>query len=191
MAHWYILGNMKFLTVFCVVMLMSVIMDDPYIVDFGKDGGGKNWQVIVDGVMGGLSTGKTQFKDHSVVFSGEVSLANNGGFSAFRSAYGVFDFSAFDSVSIRYRAIGQTFAISMEKDERFYMPNYRFKLPTDGDKWKELSLPLSSFQEHRLGNPTGNPLDLSELNKFIRIGFITVEKSEGPFELEIDYLSFH
>ena len=56
-------------------------------VDFGKIKDSKRWNIINDGVMGGLSEGKTWTTDDSVTFQGTVSLENNGGFSSYRSAY--------------------------------------------------------------------------------------------------------
>ena len=55
-------------------------------IDFGKKKDGRNWQVVNDGVMGGLSEGEAQLTDDSVVFKGNVSLDNNGGFSSLRSS---------------------------------------------------------------------------------------------------------
>ena len=51
----------------------------------GKDG--MSWQVVNDGVMGGLSEGKlTPNLAGTMMFSGMLSLENNGGFSTFRSS---------------------------------------------------------------------------------------------------------
>ena len=46
------------------------------------DQGTKGWQTVLDGVMGGLSTGRIAEGDGGTLrFSGELSLENNGGFS--------------------------------------------------------------------------------------------------------------
>ena len=44
---------------------------------------GQDWQVINDGVMGGLPKGTINFTDTSLVFQGSVSLENFGGFHRF------------------------------------------------------------------------------------------------------------
>lgn len=40
------------------------------------------WQAINDNVMGGVSQGNIHFSDNYAVFSGEISLENNGGFTS-------------------------------------------------------------------------------------------------------------
>ena len=47
-----------------------------------------NWQVVNDGVMGGRSYGNlTRSGDSEALFSGNLSLENNGGFSSIRAYY--------------------------------------------------------------------------------------------------------
>ena len=44
------------------------------------------WQIVNDGVMGGLSEGKVEFTGEGIMkFSGTLSLQNNGGFTTARS----------------------------------------------------------------------------------------------------------
>jgi hypothetical protein len=49
------------------------------------DPGIMDWQVINDGVMGGLTRSSARCGDHGVLFSGTLSTANNGGFASIRS----------------------------------------------------------------------------------------------------------
>ena len=39
------------------------------------------WRIVNDGVMGGLSSSKAIVKDDKIIFNGNVSLENNGGFA--------------------------------------------------------------------------------------------------------------
>ena len=43
------------------------------------------WTTVNDPVMGGLSTSAVSFRDGGLVFSGSISLENNGGFTSARS----------------------------------------------------------------------------------------------------------
>ena len=44
------------------------------------------WRIVNDGVMGGLSKGNISFTDGgTMVFKGNLSLENNGGFSSVRT----------------------------------------------------------------------------------------------------------
>lgn len=49
------------------------------------DPGTMQWQIINDGVMGGLSRSSVRCDGDGVLFSGTLSTANNGGFASIRS----------------------------------------------------------------------------------------------------------
>jgi monofunctional biosynthetic peptidoglycan transglycosylase len=48
------------------------------------DPGKMEWQIINDGVMGGLTRSSARCGDDGVLFSGNLSTANNGGFASIR-----------------------------------------------------------------------------------------------------------
>lgn len=170
---------------------LSVLMSlSPYTIDFGQDKDGANWRVIVDGVMGGLSTGKATFKENSVVFTGSISLENNGGFSSYRMPFGEYDLSAYKEVEIKYRSTGGEFGLMLERYQQFYYPYHTKNLPDSKGEWRTVSFNLSDFDEIRLADKTGNKLQAADLAEIIRIGFMKLDKKEGPFELEVDYLTF-
>ncbi len=51
------------------------------------ESGNKGWQTVVDGVVGGLSTGQIAAGEGGTPpFTGELSLENNGGISQIRTA---------------------------------------------------------------------------------------------------------
>ncbi|MEL7144925.1 MAG: CIA30 family protein [Bacteroidota bacterium] len=147
------------------------------------------WYILNDGVMGGLSQGKAQKTDDGMLFSGTVSLANNGGFSSFRSPWKDYDLSGYEEVTIKYRSEGIKQALVMETDRRWWIPNFKVSLPnTEG--WETKTFQLSSVKEYRLGNPTGNGFDNASREDIIRLGFITDEKREGDFRFEVASVEF-
>ena len=152
----------------------------------------RDWGSINDGVMGGRSIGRTSYSDNSLVFEGSISFDNNGGFASVRCPYQDFDLSKYKLVRVRYRAIGQTFALSLNTSRRFYMPNYRVYLaPSEVEnEWVELVIPLVAFKQHRMGNPTGYGISREALDSVIQMTFISADKKEGSFRLEIDFLRF-
>ena len=173
-----------------LVTAFLVLTGNPYTIDFGKNKGGSEWRVIVDGVMGGLSTGKATFTENTVQFTGNLSLENNGGFSSYRMPFGEYDLSIYKQVEIKYRSEGGVFGIMLERYERFYYPYHDTKLPNTNGEWKTITIDLSSFDEIRLADKTGNKLQPEDLSKIIRIGFMKLDKKPGKFMLEVDYLSF-
>lgn len=163
---------------------------EPFRIDFGKNGNAQDWTIINDGVMGGLSRGEGYFTDSSLVFQGEVSLDNNGGFASLRSAYQDFDLSAFEKVVIRCKSKGVQFAFTMNIHRQFYLPSFKKRIHTPSDDWQTIELPLKEFYAYRLGNQLDYKLNNKDLKQIIRLGFITDEKQYAPFEFEIDYLEF-
>lgn len=159
-------------------------------INFGQDKSGTDWMIINDGVMGGLSKGKLEFMENSLLFSGTVSLANNGGFSSLKSRFQSFDLSNYSKVKIRLRSNGIRVAFTMETDQRWYYPYFKKDMLTQSTDWEEITLDLNKFEQYRVGRKTGKNPDQADLANIIRLGLITNEKKEGPFEVEIDYIKF-
>ena len=66
---------------FLLTLLVSTAYPAAADSNLEFDQGTKGWQTVLDGVMGGLSTGRIAEGDGGTLrFSGELSLENNGGF---------------------------------------------------------------------------------------------------------------
>ncbi len=170
--------------------LSALLLPRPILsFDFGKDKAGTNWRILNDGVMGGLSEGNFELANNSLVFSGEVSLANNGGFTSVRSPFEGMDLSNAQTVVIRWRSQGYQISLTLETSQVYYQPYFKVPLPTT-EEWQELRIPLASFRAFRLGRATGATLSAREAAKVIRLGLITDEKKPGPFFCEVDYIRF-
>lgn len=154
-----------------------------------KNSQSNDWYIINDGVMGGLSKGKLKPTKEGVLFYGNVSLANNGGFTSYRSPWQRFKLAPYEKVSIRYRSEGISQAFVMETNQRFYLPNFKISLPaTEG--WETKTVALADFKQYRLGYPTGGVFTEEDKDKIIRIGFISDEKRAGDFSFEIVSITF-
>ena len=53
------------------IILMTTFSLDNLKIDFGKKKSGRNWRVVNDGVMGGLSEGDAVLTDNSILFKGK------------------------------------------------------------------------------------------------------------------------
>ena len=160
-------------------------------IDFGSAQGSQGWRVINDGVMGGLSQGKAKLTENSILFQGNISLDNNGGFSSLKGPFQNTDLSSFENVEIKLKCKGQTFALTLETHERFFMPYFKQNLNTKSEDWEIIQLKMTDFKVYRLGQLMNKPLPMEDFKKIIRIGLINDGKKEGPFELEIDYIKFY
>ena len=167
---------------------MLVFVEGEMKIDF-KDNSLRNWYVVNDGVMGGLSKGYISETETGVRFQGVVSLENNGGFSSFRGPTQRYDLSDYNEVTIRYRSTGVKVAFQLSVDQRFYYPNFKIKLP-NSEEWSTKTFALDEVRQYRLGYPTGGYLSQASKGDIIRLGFITDEKRAGDFEFEVDYVVF-
>jgi hypothetical protein len=171
------------------ILTALCLLTQPMLIDFGES---KNtsWYSVNDTVMGGRSSGSTSYKEDVLHFQGSVSFDNNGGFASVRSEYGEMDLSKFTNVTIRYRCEGQSLNFSLNYHRQWYLPNYKVVLPSTEMKWKTETFRLDSFKEYRVGRPTGSDINPEVLKRIIRLGIMTNDKKEGPFQAEIDQILF-
>lgn len=172
------------------LIIIAVPLMSEMKIDFGKDKAGAEWIVINDGVMGGRSNGSMLLKENSFVFKGNISTANNGGFSTVRSRFGSFELSGFTKVLVRYKAQGHSFSMTLEDQKPFNTPYYKIEMPGETGKWQTAEMKLAKFAEYILGRETGKYLNEDKLDKIIRLGFINTGKKDAEFSLEVDYIIF-
>lgn len=181
---------LKTILISAIFIITNSFILNAQIIDFGKQTGGQYWSVTNDRVMGGLSKGNAWLSDSTVVFKGEVSLDNNGGFSSLRSPYYSLDLSRYQSAEVRLKASGLNFSITFAKNRRFYIPNYKYIMKLESNQWEVVTFDLTELREYRIGNATGKTITPSDLKSLIGISFINEGKEEGPFVLEVDYIKF-
>jgi hypothetical protein len=159
------------------------------LVDFGDPAAVAAWTTVNDPVMGGRSTSAVTFGDGGLVFSGNISLDNNGGFA---SARGPLDPEigrrATGATSLRVRALGdgKTYVLKVETGQPW---SYVQRFSTEaGVRWT-YDLPVGSFQPVSMfldPVPSASPLDPSTIN---RVSVYILDKQEGPFQLVISAIA--
>ena len=167
-------------------------MNNPtYKIDFGNNSEGKNWVVVNDGVMGGRSESMAQILDNSILFKGNISLRNNGGFASLRNQGYKLDISQYKSVTIKFKTnTGRKFSFRLSNSDWFYKPFFKHEFGSNSNDWVTVSMNINDFKEYNLSGETGNKLNENHLNKDFRMGIILYDKQEGSFEIEIDYIEF-
>lgn len=167
-------------------------MKEPLVFDFGENKDFGRWSIINDGVMGGLSQSKAILEGDAVLFAGNVSLKNNGGFVSLRSAMGNYDLSAYTHCEIRFKSDkDRMFELLIEKETPFYLPKFRAKFASKTKDWETFTIPLKELEVSRMGNTLQQGIDPKILTGIQRIGFILADKQEGSFQLWIDYVKFY
>ena len=148
-----------------------------------------DWQIVDDGVMGGLSKGKFNISDDKKLkFSGNLSLENNGGFSSIRSKRTAMDLSQFNGIKMRVKGDGRKYKLRLESDSRYrrMAVSFQHEFSTSKDGWSEVFIPFDKLKASFRGwNLPGMKFNSKSIQ---RVGLIIADKIEGPFELHVDWI---
>lgn len=148
--------------------------------------GNLKWEVISDAVMGGISRCRVSVRgDKTVVFQGEVSMENNGGFASARAEFSPLDLSPYDKLVMRVRGDGHRYRIRLWMEPGLERIAYQAGFDTTRHLWLNTAVPFASFSPTFRGQtPAGaGPLDRSRI---CQVGLMIADKQAGPFEIEID-----
>jgi monofunctional biosynthetic peptidoglycan transglycosylase len=95
------------------------------ILDFSTATNGPVCEVVNYGVMGGLSRSSISMTNTLLVFRGEVSLENNGGFASVRSAQSPQNLTGFGALVLRARGDGKRYKFTVRTETGFNTPLYQ------------------------------------------------------------------
>jgi hypothetical protein len=138
--------------------------------------------------MGGVSTSHFQVVSNGVaVFSGVVSLENNGGFASVRSSPSRHDLAGCGCFLVRLRGDGHRYKFTVRTETGFDAPLYQCGFVTKRNEWVEHRLAfkdfLPTFRGHVLGDvPPLNPANI------VAVGLLIADKQEGSFRLEMCWI---
>jgi hypothetical protein len=146
------------------------------------------WQVVNDDVMGGVSTSHFEIISNGVaVFSGVVSLENNGGFASVRSSSSRHDLSGCGCFLLRLRGDGHRYKFTVRTESGFDTPLYQCGFMTKRDEWEEHRLAFSDFVPTFRGRTLTGVPPLNPSN-VVSVGLLIADKQEGLFRLEISWV---
>ncbi len=172
------------LTLFLLMAACPAMSAEQELFDFHQDGGPR-WYAINDGVMGGVSQGRARITgDGVLVFSGVVSLENNGGFASIRSEPAPLQIRGASGIKLRVKGDGRRYKVNLKLDTAFDGVQYQAEFRPPPGEWTTVPLPFSSFAPKFRGRPVPDapPLDPARI---VTVGFLISDKQAGPFALEI------
>lgn len=153
------------------------------------DGGIKGWQTVLDGVMGGLSSGRIAAGESGTLrFTGELSLENNGGFSQIRTAVPEGTFAGTKGLLLRVKGDGRTYQCDIRSSRlRLMAGGYQSRFETKAGEWTEVEIPFDQCVANSFGQRIRNapPLDPASIES---VGITLSDKKEGPFAIEVDWI---
>jgi monofunctional biosynthetic peptidoglycan transglycosylase len=142
------------------------------------------WQVVNDGVMGGVSRGDTTLTpEGTLLFTGELSLAFQGGFASFRSRPTALGLQPGDALRLVVRGDGRIYSVNLYPERGPMAFSFRAALPTQADAESEVVLPLSDFRATQFGREV--PGVTLEPGGITALGVMLADKRPGPFALEV------
>ena len=144
-----------------------------------------SWSVQNDTVMGGVSESSSTWVDKQLVFSGNLSLENNGGFV---SCFGPVDeklatvIGGATSLNLRATGDGKTYLFQLRGNDG---TNYVQRFTSTAEEDQVYVLPLSQFTsvDWRLTEIADAPP--IERSNIYQMGIYLVDKQTGPFRIAI------
>jgi hypothetical protein len=133
----------------------NLVIDDRSNKDVTSNLGTK-WQLVTDGVMGGLSQGQLSLDNYKgrncLRMRGNVTTENNGGFVQIAlslSDQGDFDASAYTGVEIEVAGNNELYNIHFRTAELWFpWQSYRSSF-TAGSDWQTYRIPFSELEKYK------------------------------------------
>lgn len=146
------------------------------------------WTTVNDPVMGGRSTSAVSFVDNALVFSGELSLENNGGFASARSPEdSAIGQRAADATALRVQAVGDGKTYLLKVGIAGQPWSYIQRFPTEAGVQQTHDLPVAGFEPVGMrldpapeAPATLNPASIDQVAVYI------LDKQQGPFTITVD-----
>jgi NADH dehydrogenase [ubiquinone] 1 alpha subcomplex assembly factor 1 len=162
------------------------MMKSVLLFDFSSSSDWSGWAIQNDVVMGGESSSNlSRSAAGNAVFTGDVSLRNNGGFASLQSHFTPKDIRGYAKALIRLKGDGKhyQFRLKASLDER---ASYIYTFKTSGE-WQTIEIPLNnmepSYRGTKLDQPNFNANEMQEVRFLIGNG------KEENFRLEIDKIA--
>lgn len=116
-----------------------------------------DWELEDDVVMGGESKGHFRLTEEGHgLFYGEISTANNGGFSSIvHTLEEIIDVDGYRAFTVRLRGDGRpyTFRVRGSADQEYF---HELEFPTTG-KWETIEVPFQDMHARHHGEPVDVP----------------------------------
>ena len=158
-------------------------MNTLVIFNFTKEADLKNWNVVNDTVMGGVSTGKMgEDPAGNGLFEGHVSLDNNGGFTSVRYDAGKIKLQGYSKFLIVLKGDGKPYQFRVKTNTKDYYA-YVCSFETTGN-WQTIEIPFSNMvpsfrgQLLNMANFSGDYME--------EIGILIGNKIAEDFKMAID-----
>ena len=168
---------------FSHLLQLILFLNQQVIFDFNSDTNIRSWVSVDDVVMGGRSNGNMRLTEEGHgLFSGRVSLENNGGFSSVRYRSDKLRVTPDNNIKLRIKGDGNKYQFRVKDNLRNYY-SYITYFDTSGD-WEDIEINLKdmypTFRGRSLNMPNFDADSIAEIT------FLIGNKKAQEFELIID-----
>lgn len=162
---------------------MVLFINSQLIFDFNNNTNISDWKIVDDVVMGGRSNGTFKIdSDGNGVFSGDVSLENNGGFSSVQYQFEKINTTRDSKVIIRLKGDGKEYQFRIKNNRNTYY-SYITNFKTSGD-WENIIINLKDLYPSFRGQTMNIPN--FDGNSIEEIVFLIGNKKNESFNLILD-----
>lgn len=177
-----------------IVLLVSIVFSKAILasgilmIDLTQPNEHQQWRATNDNVMGGISEGGFSFDGKAGLFSGELSLENNGGFSSVNRPVELPSGSV-NQVEIEFIGDGRPYQLRLTTWKNGYRTNYKHDFSTiKGQKLSKV-FNLNDFQAVYRGRLLDDAPELVA-SDIKQIGLLIADKQAGPFSLSLIEIRF-
>ena len=148
---------------------------------------GMAWTAVNDTVMGGRSSARLSWSERKhLIWTGNLSLQNNGGFVSIRSDAPWADWSNYDGVEVILEGQGRDIQVSVQRrDLPIRGGGYRASLPSEALGDTRVFIPFAAFFPKRFGRQIEAPALEGGLKGVGRWGLLIADKRPGPFAVTL------
>ncbi|MFN3298552.1 MAG: CIA30 family protein [Sediminibacterium sp.] len=148
----------------------------------------REWRIVNDGVMGGLSRSNLlKTSEGYGQFSGHVSLANNGGFASIQLNQSATIPDNIKYIVLHVKGDGKQYEFRL-KNDLYQSVSYVHPFKTSGE-WETIQLAISEFYPQYFGQKLNRPN--FNYKNIEQISFLISNKQEEDFKLLIDDISMN
>jgi NADH dehydrogenase [ubiquinone] 1 alpha subcomplex assembly factor 1 len=168
-----------------LTLCLSISTTMLQLYTFSKQTNVKDWRIVNDGVMGGISRSSLMLTEagHGR-FLGHVSLDYNGGFASIQLDKNIKRPADKKLIVLRVKGDGKAYEFRLKGTSSQY-ESYVHQFNTTGE-WETISLAISDFYPQFRGRKLNMPnFNFSSIEQ---MSFLIANKREEDFELLIDWI---
>ena len=153
------------------------------LFDFKKGNNLGNWTIVNDVVMGGRSEAQFELNSEGqAVFSGQVSLENNGGFSSLRYRFESLNVIKYKKVVLKLKGDGKDYQFRLKSDltnAQSYVKHFQ----TSGE-WESIEIDFKDMHPRFRGRILDMPNYSGKM--MTEVAFLIANKKAEAFRLEVE-----